>query len=209
MDCRELPNGWTGMKVFKKTNVLFAPTLLLAGLMTLVFTVTAWGSSDRGDVDRSHGIGNEHLQYKGEARRRKGPKRRKLQLKVDFVEGLSFGKVMADTAAEGRVVINPATGQKETYGSFDLGGNYHRGEIEVRGIPGKRFYVSLPTVVVLTSRGERAIRLTDFTVHPSNTGTLGVDGRAVLYLGATLTLRPSQQGARSKGRINVFVDYIP
>ncbi len=182
------------MKVLKKINALFVQTLLLAGLMTFFFTVTAWGSSERGEVDRGDGRG-----YGKEA---------KGKLNVEFIEGLSFGKVMAGNNS-GKVVINPITGQKETYGSFDLGGDYHRGEIEVKGVPGKRFYVSLPRVVVLHTRGKKSIRLTDFTVHPSSTGTLGSDGRAVIYLGATLTLRPSQQGARSKGRINVFVDYIP
>lgn len=129
-------------------------------------------------------------------------------LSVEFVEGLNFGRVLASNAVEGKVVINPATGLKESHGAFDLGGEYSRGEIAIHGIPGKRFRVSLPQKVVLTARGAMATVLSDFSTYPSSTGILGPDGKAVIYLGATLTLKPNQQGSNSAGKINVYVDYV-
>lgn len=133
----------------------------------------------------------------------------KQNLSVEFIEGLNFGKVSANSNFAGRVVINPQTGLKETYGTYDLGGDYSRAELEIRGVPQARFLLTLPRKVVLSGRGSVATKVTDFKAYPSTAGVLGADGKAIVYLGATLTLQANQKGAESSGRINMFVDYLP
>ena len=133
----------------------------------------------------------------------------KKNLKVGFMEDLNFGAVSSDPSFSGKVVINPATGMKEVYGAYDLGGSYSRGELKISGAPLAKFLLTLPKKVVLRGKGGVAIKLTEFKAHPSTTGVLGPDGQAIVYLGATLTLQANQRGIKSSGNIHIFVDYLP
>ncbi len=73
-----------------------------------------------------------------------------------------------------------------------MGGGHGPAVFLVLGAPNARFVIQLPQEIVL--HGPRGVvRLREFVSSPPHFGTLGADGKALVYVGATLDLghRPS------------------
>lgn len=179
-------------------------TLLISILLlTLMFPLGKWDTGfSMGRALASDSKGQGFNQGKGNKKPLK-------KLHVRFIEDLEFGEVSADSRLNGKVIIDPATGAKHVYGTLDLGGRYSRGELDIWGEPGERFMVTLPDQVQLSSKGGATLMLSDFTVFPDRTGVLGPDGKATIYLGATLAVKANNPSVKAKGTINIFVDYVP
>ena len=155
-------------------------------------------------------IGSEALGLKGKGiNQGQGDKKSISKLRYRFVKDLSFGLVVSGSLGGGKVVINPVTGAKEVYGTHDLGGRHSAAELMIKGEPGKRFMVTLPKELVLKSKTSQNTVLTNFTVHPSTMGTLDRQGKAHIYIGATLTLQPRQSAGKGSNSFNVYIDYLP
>ena len=128
-------------------------------------------------------------------------------LEISFVEELSFGRVVSEFGRGGSVVIDPDSNRKRLRGgAVDLSGPYGRAVLRVTGEPRARFVITLPPEVKLTGKGGGAV-LTDLTASPTLVGQLGPDGSAMIYLGATLRMRPGQPAGNYNGKFDIFVDY--
>ncbi len=130
-------------------------------------------------------------------------------LSVEQLEELAFGRIAGDPSLPGEVVIEAETGRKSVRGAVvDLGGYHGRAEFEIRGEPNAQFIITLPPEHAMTSKdGGTTARVIDFTSSPSKTGALGPDGRATVFVGATLRLRPGQPGGGYRGPLDLFADY--
>ena len=131
----------------------------------------------------------------------------RVALQIHFVEELSFGRVVSEFGRGGAVVIDPDSNRKRLQGgAVDLSGPYGRAVLRVTGEPRARFVITLPPEVKLTGKGGGAV-LTDITASPTLVGQLGPDGSAMIYLGATLRMRPGQPAGAYNGKFDIFVDY--
>ena len=131
----------------------------------------------------------------------------RVALQIHFVEELSFGRVVSEFGRGGAVVIDPESNRKRLQGgAVDLSGPYGRAVLRVTGEPRARFVITLPPEVKLAGKGGGAV-LTDITASPTLVGQLGPDGSAMIYLGATLRMRPGQPAGAYNGKFDIFVDY--
>ena len=92
---------------------------------------------------------------------------------------------------------------------MDFGGNFGRGEFEITGEPNKQFVLTTPEEVEFKSDSGDIFRVTNFQWYPSNKGLLRPDGKATVFLGATLHLRPGTGSGKGKTTMDFFVDYLP
>lgn len=128
-------------------------------------------------------------------------------LTVELIEDLRFGKVVADPVRNGEVLVDAVSGRKLVRGGvYDFGGSHSRAEIRLSGEPDARYVVLVPDTVSLSGRGGQAV-LTDIVVSPDRVGRLGPDGRAIVYVGATLTVRPALAGSSFGGTFQILADY--
>lgn len=132
-------------------------------------------------------------------------------LTIEQVEELDFGRIAGDVALPGEVVIDPVSGQKTLSGGVvDLGGSHSRATFEISGEAGAEFVITLPGEREIKGQDTEApgrVVLTDFASSPSRSGVLGPDGRATVYVGATLKMKPGQPGGHYRGPLDIFVDY--
>jgi hypothetical protein len=133
-----------------------------------------------------------------------GPK----SLNVETIQDLNFGRVVADSRHGGTVVIHADTGSKTVNRLYDAGGVHSRAEFEIKGKPNKHFVITLPARIVLPISSGKEPRVGRFTAFPSTTGTLGADGKAIIFIGGTLKLGPTQQGGEGSGPVPIYVDYV-
>lgn len=129
-------------------------------------------------------------------------------LDVKTIQDLKFGKVVGDSQHGGTVVIHADTGSKTVNQLYDAGGFHSRAEFEIIGKPEKKFVISLLPQIVLPSNVITKPSVESFTVFPSSMGTFGPDGKARVYIGATLKLGPIQQGGEGSGSVPLYVDYV-
>jgi len=128
------------------------------------------------------------------------------QLTLRLVEDLSFGKVVAGARSGGAVVIDAATGRRTVRGGVvGLGGRYGRAEFVVRGTPNTRFRIIYADKGEMVGKSGRA-RLIDINAIPERTGTIGRNGEAVIFVGATLELRRDQPSGSYRGSFNIRTD---
>lgn len=130
-------------------------------------------------------------------------------LSIRTLQDLSFGRLSADSHLRGNVVINPADGNKLTQNVRNLGGLHTPAELEILGEPNKRFFVTLPDSVYVPGGNGSDYELKEFRVHPNKVGVLGPDGKAIILVGATLTIDAEHPGGQSGRSIDIFVDYLP
>jgi len=128
------------------------------------------------------------------------------ELKVKMVRDLNFGRVVGDAQQGGTVVIHADTGSKTVTRLYDGGGAHSRAEFEIHGQPNKQFAVMLPPEVVLAASGNSKVER--FTIFPSSSGTFGPDGKARVFVGATLALGPHRQGGEGSAPVSIYVDYL-
>ena len=138
----------------------------------------------------------------------KGDKR---PLAVEQLEELAFGRITSDPSASGAVLIDPVTGSKKLLGgAVDLGGEHSRAEFLITGEPDARFVITLPDERKIKSEGTGGAgtaTVTDFESHPERTAALGRDGRATVYLGATLKFKPGQPAGKYQSPLDILVEY--
>ncbi len=128
------------------------------------------------------------------------------QITLRLVEDLSFGKIVAGGRRGGAVVINAATGRRTVSGgAIQLGGRYGRAEFVVRGTPNTRFRIFYPGKIEMRGQNGRA-RLIDINSVPGRVGTIGRNGEAIIFVGATLELRSSQPSGRYRGTFSIRAD---
>ena len=129
-------------------------------------------------------------------------------LSVERVKGLSFGQVVSDSSQPGTVVLDPVTGTRTfSGGAFELGGFPRRGEFLVRGAPFAGFFITLPgQITISTGLANQDIVVSAFTSSPSPTGTIGSDGTATVFVGATLNLQIAPASGTYKGLFQIIVD---
>ncbi len=127
---------------------------------------------------------------------------------------LRFGTV-AVASSGGTVVIDPATGFRTfSGGAFDLGGTGLRAEFSVRGEPGTEFTIDIvPNGNTLVRKGGQTVGISLFKSSPpstgeigSATGEIGSDGKAKVFVGATLTVAPFQPPGKYRGLFDIIVD---
>ena len=127
-------------------------------------------------------------------------------LRVEPVEDLRFGKVVAGIGHGGKVVLDPATGRKTAHGgAYDLGGHHSRAEFMVRGKPNSRFAILLPDKIRLSGKGGEVV-LRKLTSSPDHYGRIGPSGGATVYVGATLKLSRDQPTGEFRGSFGVLLD---
>jgi uncharacterized protein DUF4402 len=129
-------------------------------------------------------------------------------LMIKTIQELKFGRVVGDSRHGGDVVIHADTGSKTVNRLYDAGGFHSRAEFEIMGKPEKKFVVTLPSKIELPNITTTKPRVESFTVFPSSTGTFGPDGKARLFIGATLKVGPTQQGGEGSGPVPIYVDYV-
>ncbi len=128
-------------------------------------------------------------------------------LKVEAVEDLRFGKVVAGGGQRGEVVIDPATGHRTMRGCvYDLGGYFGLGEFVVRGTPDTRFAIMLPNSIEISGDG-RSLVISNLTSSPDGEGIIGPGGKATVYVGGTLELRRNSPTGKIHGLIDVLFDH--
>jgi hypothetical protein len=144
------------------------------------------------------------------------------KLKIKSKHKLQFGKIASQPSGVTKIVIDPITGSKNVIGGPDLGGQYGPAKFEVTGNPGNLFVVTLPRKITLDGQTGSIIKASQLTVHiPSQqqngsfsfgtngdkVGSLGPDGKATIFIGGTLTVRPGKTSGKYVGAIPLFVDY--
>ncbi len=128
-------------------------------------------------------------------------------LKVEAVEDLRFGKVVAGGGQRGEVVLDAATGHRTMRGGvYDLGGYFGRGEFVVRGEPDTRFAIMLPNSIEI-SGGGKIVVISNLTSSPDRQGVIGPGGKATVYVGGTLELRRNSPTGKIYGSIDVLFDH--
>lgn len=129
-------------------------------------------------------------------------------LKIETIQDLKFGRVVGDSQHSGTVVIHADTGSKTVSRLYDAGGFHSRAEFEIIGKPNKKFIVTLPNKVRLPISTDKRPKIGRFTIFPSSTGRFGPNGKAKVFVGATLKLGPTDRGGEGSGTVPIYVDYI-
>ncbi len=131
----------------------------------------------------------------------------RVPLQIQYLEELSFGRVVSDFGGHGAVVVDPDSNRKLIRGgAIDLGGHHGRGVIRVMGEPSAQFVITLPAEVKLSGKRGSTV-VTDLTASPTLIGQIGPDGTALVYIGATMRMRAGQPSGGYKGKFDIFVDY--
>ncbi len=133
----------------------------------------------------------------------------RLPLEVTTITELRFGRNTTDGVRPGQIVIEADTGRKKVLGgAIDLGGDSNRARHEINGEPNAGFVIILPKEVQLSASGGDACGvLTNFTSSPAKVGRLGPDGKATVYVGATLRFAPTTRTKNCKASFNFVVEY--
>lgn len=127
-------------------------------------------------------------------------------IRVTVVDSLDLGRVVAG-ARGSSVTLDPETqALRAVGGSGTAGGISRAARFRLRGEPGARFVVSVPSQVRLTGLGGSVV-LRDLQLAPGRTGTFDADGRADLVVGGTLESGGAVAGGGYHGSIDVLVDY--
>ena len=134
-------------------------------------------------------------------------------ISITLVGDLAFGTVAGDGTSPGTVTIDPMTGNKTVGGgAYNFGGLHSRAEFEVKGTRYATFTITLPASVTLNSGGN-SMTLNNFTSTPSGTGDLSTvgdlpgNGKATVYVGATLQVGTNQPAGTYSGAFTVIVNY--
>jgi Domain of unknown function (DUF4402) len=131
---------------------------------------------------------------------------------------LQFGKVVAGGGDQGAVTINPENGNKTVTGVFDGGGRHGPAEYLIEGEPGHKIRVNFPADILLAGSGGQASTVSRFTGYFANgwtlksetwvVGKLGLDGKAVIQVGGTVSIPPNHAPGELAAQTDIFVDYL-
>ncbi len=126
---------------------------------------------------------------------------------LEFVEDLRFGVIVKDRARFGEVVIDATTGRKWLRGgAYDFGGHHARAELRLIGEPDAPYVVLVPDSIPLGEHW-RGAELSDLVVSPGRFGRLGPDGRATIFIGATLKVLPTMAPGDYTVTFHMTADY--
>lgn len=130
-------------------------------------------------------------------------------ISVTQQQDLAFGTIASSLAQGGTVVINATTGTKTVTGGItDLGGTHGRAEFLVKGDNNTAFTITLPGSITITAAsGPGTATVDSFASDPSSSGVLGGNGKATVFVGATLQLGANQAGESYSGAFDIIVDY--
>lgn len=130
-------------------------------------------------------------------------------IKVRQVQDLGFGTLASSLAQGGTVVINATTGAKSvTGGVTDLGGTHGRAEFVVTGNKDAAFTIALPGSITITAgTGPGTATVDSFTADPASPTVLGGNGKATVFVGATLHLGANQLPENYTGTFDLIADY--
>lgn len=122
---------------------------------------------------------------------------------------LSFGSFTAG-AGGGSISVTSGGGRSKT-GTVVLasqGAPATAALLNVSGTPSATFAITLPVDGVVTlSDGSHTMAVNGFVSSPSLTGALSGGGTAVINVGATLTVNPSQAPGSYSGSFDVTLNY--
>ena len=105
---------------------------------------------------------------------------------------MDFGNLAAGIA-NGTVVLTPSGSRSSTGGVIltSITGMPSAAQFDLTGAAGYTFSIVLPTTANVKF-GNNTMTVTNFTSTPTPTGTLGVNGKQTLLVGATLNVNANQ-----------------
>ena len=114
-------------------------------------------------------------------------------LTITKVIDMDFGNVAIDAVA-GTVVLAPNGSRTKTGGAIltAVTGTPAAAVFNLTGASNYTYAISLPTSGVNVKFGNNTMVVNNFTSSPTPTGTLGVNGKDVVNVGATLNVLPNQ-----------------
>lgn len=123
---------------------------------------------------------------------------------------LSFGNAVAGVSL-GTVVISTSGNRTSTGGVIlpsALAGTISQAKFETSGAANQAYAITLPATATLTSSSNTMI-VDTFTSNPTiaSGGTLSVDGKQDIYVGATLNVGASQPAGNYTGTFDITVAY--
>lgn len=123
-------------------------------------------------------------------------------------DDLAFGSVAGDGSLPGAVTVDAATGAKSVSGgAFDFGGVHARARFLVSGDKNTAYIITLPSSITATDGGAGTTTIDTFASDPSGTGSFPGNGRATMFVGATMNLGVAQSAGSYSGVYSVIVEY--
>ena len=128
-------------------------------------------------------------------------------INISVQDDLAFGSVAGDGSTPGAVAVSAATGAKSVSGgAFDFGGVHARARFLVTGDKFAAYIITLPGSITATdSGGPGSTTIDNFTSNPSGTGVFANNGKATLFVGATMNLGVGQSAGSYSGIFGVIV----
>lgn len=127
-------------------------------------------------------------------------------LQVDIDTAIDFDRMALIDYQGGQAEIDPETGQRRLTRLLDLGGLAMRGEVTIRGEPGRAVRVELPNEVVLHAPGGSRIELRDMESTLPAQPRIGSDGYLRFSFGGRIDVDGDDVG-RFHGRVQVRAEY--
>lgn len=127
-------------------------------------------------------------------------------LSIDITTAIDFDRMALIDTSGGAAEIDPATGQRRLYRLIDVGGLPMRGEVVIRGDPGRAVRVDLPTEVVMHAPGGRRLELVDMTTDLPAQPRIGSNGELRFSFGGRIDVDGDDVG-RFHGRLRIHAEY--
>ena len=124
---------------------------------------------------------------------------------IDKKSDLTFASVSAHPMNSGTVVVG-TTGGRICGKHLTCSGPVSASSFEVVGEANLSFAITLPTSVTLSS-GTNNMTVDGFTSSPVTPGILAGDGKASIFVGATLHVGPNQPFDVYSGSFIINIDY--
>jgi hypothetical protein len=128
-------------------------------------------------------------------------------MSITQVQGLAFGKFVADTS--GTVTVSTSGARSASAGIVLMpSGAGAAAQFSVTGDPSRTYALSLPAngTVFLTS-GANSMAINNFTGSPALSGQLSAGGTQNVFVGATLSIGSHQPHGNYSGTFSVTVNY--
>jgi hypothetical protein len=127
-------------------------------------------------------------------------------LNIDITTAIDFDRMALIDTNGGAAEIDPVTGQRRLYRLSAVGGLPMRGEVVIRGEPGRAVRVELPSEVVMHAPGGRRLELVDMRTDLPAQPRLGSDGRLRFSFGGRIDVDGDDVG-RFHGRMRIHAEY--
>jgi len=123
---------------------------------------------------------------------------------------MNFGNVAVSSTA-GTVVLTPDGSRAKTGGVTlpAIIGTVSVAKFNVAGVPNFTYSITLPsTFMTITDPNSNTMTVDTWTSSPTVSGTLDVDGKQTVSVGATLNVAGSQVAGVYSGTFSVTVNYM-